>query len=437
MESFNLPDNLLLGVATASTQIEGGEQNNNWYRWSELGNIENQDHVKVACDHLNRIESDTELIDCLNCDTHRLGIEWCRIEPEEGKFNQDAIGLYRKELQLLNEKGIKPLVTLWHFSNPLWMEDDGAWTNPKSIERFARFAKFVVDQLGDLVSDWITFNEPNVYLTFGYFEGTWPPGRKGDVRSYFKAANNIVAAHLKTYPLMHGWMKNFEHKTVSIGVAHHLRIFDPYDSRWLTRKAVNLIERLFQNIFLESMTTAKFLWPLKNKLNIKEGNYSDFVGINYYSRDIIKGNLNIGTLFGERLLREGCKTNDLGWEIYPEGLSRICTKVFKKYSLPIYITENGTCDTNDDFRSQFIYDHLKALAKTSEAGVPIERYYHWTLTDNFEWTEGYKARFGLYHNDFKTQKRTLRKSGKLYADICAKRKIDQDMIEKYIKAHLS
>jgi len=432
MESFNLPKNLLLGVATASTQIEGGEQNNNWYRWSELGNIENNDHVKIACDHLNRMESDTELIENLNCDTYRLGIEWCRVEPEEGKFSQEGINLYRKELQLLNDKGIKPLVTLWHFSNPLWMEDDGGWTNSKSIERFVKYAKFVVDQLGDLVSDWITFNEPNVYLTFGYFEGTWPPGKKGDIRSYFKATNNIVAAHLKTYSLMHEWIKKFNHNTVSIGVAHHLRIFDPHDSRWITKKAVDLIERLFQNIFLESMTKAKFLWPLKNVLKIEAGKYSDFVGINYYSRDIIKGNLNVGSLFGERLLKEGADTNDLNWEIYPEGLSRICAKIYDQYQLPIFITENGTCDADDDFRSQFIYDHLKALSKTVELGVPIERYYHWTLTDNFEWVEGYQARFGLYHNDFDTQKRTLRNSGKLYADICKKKSFDEDMILSHL-----
>jgi beta-glucosidase len=432
MKPFKLPKELLLGVATASTQIEGGEQNNNWYRWSELGNIDNNDHVKLACDHLNRIEADTELIEKLNCDIYRLGLEWCRIEPEEGQFSQEGIDLYRKELELLNSKGIKPLVTLWHFSNPLWMEDDGAWTNPKSIDRFIKYAEFVVGELGDLVTDWITFNEPNVYLTFGYFKGSWPPGKKGDLRGYFKAASHFAAAHLKVYPLMHKWMERFNHKTVKIGVAHHLRIFDPYDDRWITKKAIHLIERLFQNIFLESMTRAKFPWPLKNKLKIKEDHYSDFVGINYYSRDIIKGVFNIGTLFGERLLMNGAATNDLDWEIYPEGLSRICSDIYQKYTLPIFITENGTCDAEDKFRTQFIYDHLKALNETINSGVPVERYYHWTLTDNFEWTEGYQARFGLYHNDFKTQERTLRKSGEFYSKICNKKEVSSEMIDKYL-----
>lgn len=427
-KAFDLPENLMMGVATAATQIEGGYQDNNWYRWSEMGNIENKDHVKIACDHLNRIETDTELLSQLHCDTYRLGLEWCRIEPKEGEFSQSGINLYRKELELLREKGIRPLVTLWHFSNPLWMEDDGAWTNPKSIDRFLNYAKFVVQELGDLVSDWITFNEPNVYLTFGYFEGSWPPGKKGDIKSYFKAASHIIAAHLKAYPLLH----KMSTEKIKVGVAHHLRIFDPYDSRWITKKSIQLIDRLFQRMFLDAMTVGKFLWPLKNVLKAEIGTYVDFVGINYYSRDIIKGVFNLSTLLGERLLKDGADTNDLEWEIYPEGLSRICHEIYEAYQLPIYITENGTCDSKDDFRSKFIYDHLKALSQTVSEGVPIERYYHWTLCDNFEWVEGYNARFGLFHNDFETQKRSIRKSGSFYSEISKNKKIDLDLIKRYL-----
>ncbi len=430
---FKLPQNLLLGSATAATHIEGGKQNHNWYRWSELGNIKDGTHSKVACDHINRIEEDVQLIKDINNETYRLGVEWSRIEPEEGKFSEEGIAVYRKELELLLANNIKPLVTIWHFSNPLWMEDDGGWTNPKSIDRFLNFSKYVVDQLGDLVSDWITFNEPNVYLTFGYFEGIWPPGKKGDIKSYFKAASHFALAHLKAYDQIHTQLKGKGVGNPQVGVAHHLRLFDPLNNSPLTKLAVNLVERLFQNIFLESMTKGRFLFPLKShSFKAKRENYVDFIGINYYSRDMIKGILNPAALFADPHLKEGALTNDLDWEIYPEGLYRISKKVFEKYQLPVFITENGVCDANDKLRSQFIYDHLKELNRAIEDGIDIQRYYHWTLLDNFEWAEGNSARFGLYHNNFDTQERTLRKSGAFYAEICKKRAVDEDMMKRYL-----
>lgn len=430
---FKIPENLLMGSATAATHIEGGEQNHNWYRWSELGNIKDGSHCKVACDHINRIESDVDLIKGINNETYRLGVEWSRIEPEEGNFSTEGIAIYRKEIELLLANNIKPLVTLWHFSNPLWMEDDGGWVNPKAVQRFLNFSKYVVDQLGDLVEDWITLNEPNVYLTFGYFEGIWPPGNQGDLKGYFAAAKHFALAHLHAYEQIHEQLKKKACKNPQVGVAHHLRIFDPANGSWLSKIAVNLISRLFQNIFLESMTKGNFLFPLRaGGFKATRAHYADFIGINYYSRDIIKGVLNPSTLFGDRLLKENAPLNDLEWEIYPDGLYRICKQVYDQYQRPIFITENGTCDAADDFRAKFIYDHLKVLSKTINDGIDVQRYYHWTLLDNFEWAEGNSARFGLYHNDFETQERTLRKSGKFYAAICEEKVVSAAMIEQFL-----
>ena len=431
---FKIPENLLLGSATAATHIEGGEQDHNWYRWSELGNIKDGSHCKVACDHINRIESDVDLIKGINNETYRLGVEWSRIEPEEGKFSEEGIAIYRKEIKLLLANNIKPLVTLWHFSNPLWMEDDGGWVNPKAVQRFLSFSKYVVDQLGDLVEDWITLNEPNVYSTFGYFEGIWPPGKQGDLKGYFAAAKHFALAHLHAYEQIHEQLKAKGSKNPKVGVAHHLRIFDPANKSWLSKMAVNLIGRLFQNIFLESMTKGNFLFPLRSGgFKASRTHYADFIGINYYSRDIIKGVLNPATLFGDRLLKENAPLNDLEWEIYPEGLYRICKQVYDKYQRPIFITENGTCDAADNFRTKFIYDHLKVLSKAINDGIDIQRYYHWTLLDNFEWAEGNSARFGLYHNNFETQERTLRKSGEFYAGICEEKVVSAAMIETFLK----
>ena len=416
-----LPDDFLIGVATAATHIEGGKQNHNWYRWSEQGKIKDGSHSQVACDHINRIEEDVNLIKSLNAQTYRMGLEWSRIEPEEGKFSKEGISVYRKEIELLLSKGIRPLVTLWHFSNPLWLEDDAGWANPKSVKRFINYTSFVLEELGDLVSDWITINEPNVYLFFGYFEGIWPPGKQGDVMGFLKGARHLCLAHIQAYDLIHSYYRSATN-IPKVGVAHHLRIFDHFDDRPLTRLAVRLTRQIFQNMFLDAMTHGKFHFPLTHgDFDIERKSYADFIGVNYYSRDLIKGVFNPGQLFGERSVKEGAEVNDLGWEIYPEGLGRICSQVYDKYKLPIFITENGICDADDSLRASFIHDHLAEVFKVRDHGVPIERYYHWSLLDNFEWAEGNSARFGLYHTNYATQERTLRRSGAYFARICQDR----------------
>ena len=433
-KTFKLPEDLLMGSATAATHIEGGEQPHNWYRWSELGKIQDGSHSKVACDHINHIKSDVKLLKAIHTETYRMGIEWSRIEPEEGHFSKEGIDLYRKEIKLLLKNNIRPLVTLWHFSNPLWMEDDGGWINPKCVDRYLNYVRFVVDELGDLVTDWVTINEPNVYLFFGYFEGRWPPGMRGKVRKYLRGANHFAKAHLKAYDQIHKQLEAKGHKKeqIHVGVAHHLRIFDMFDKRHLTKMAAYVSNHLFQMMYLEAMTHARFVFPLKWHREFPRKNYCDFIGINYYSRDLVKGIYNPGTLFNELYVKKGKAVNDLGWEIYPRGLFRICKKVYRRYKIPIFITENGICDANDEQRAKFIYDHLKQLNKAIKKGIDIRRYYHWSTMDNFEWAEGVSARFGLYHNDYETQERTLRDSGKFYGEICKKKKISRKMIKKYL-----
>lgn len=430
---FKLSEDLLLGSATAATHIEGGEQNHNWYRWSELGHIRDGSHSKVACDHVNRIKSDVKLLKKLNTETYRLGIEWSRVEPVEGQFSEEGIAIYRNEIKLLLKNNIRPLVTLWHFSNPLWMEDDGGWVNPKCVDRYLRYVHFVVDRLGDLVQDWVTINEPNVYLLLGYFEGRWPPGHRRDIRSYLRGANHFAKAHLKAYDQIHQQLEEKGQTEINVGVAHHLRIFDLIDQRNLTRLAAFISSHLFQWMYLEAMTHGRFVFPLRwfNR-EFKRKNYADFIGINYYSRDLVKGIYDPRTLFNELHVKKGKAVNDLGWEIYPRGLYRICKKVYKHYKLPIFITENGICDAEDQQRADFIYDHLRELQRAIDKGIDVRRYYHWSTLDNFEWAEGVSARFGLYHTNYDTQERTLRKSGEFYARICKKKRISRKMIREYL-----
>jgi beta-glucosidase len=433
MEGFKLPKDFLMGSATAALQIEGGDRNNNWYRWCEEGNIKDGTHCINANDHWNRYEDDIAIMKELNHDTYRMGLEWSRIEPKEGIFSEEGIKHYRNEIRKLKENNIRPLVTLHHFSHPLWLEDMEGWENPKVVKYYKRYVEFVVNRLGDLVSDWITINEPNVFLVGGYIDGIWPPGKQS-IGSMLKAMKNMIKAHIEGYKTIHRVRKErgFDGDTL-VGVANHLRVFEAENNKVTNKIPARLIDYFFHTVILEGMTKGRFKLPIGvGHYPLKEGRYYDFIGINYYSRDIIKFSLNISRMFGETKVKDDAEVNDLGWEIYPEGLYRICKKYYGKYNAPIFITENGICDEKDEKRPKFIYDHLKQISRLIEEGIPVQRYYHWTLIDNFEWIEGENARFGLVHNDFKTQKRTIRNSGRFYGEICKYKAITEDMIERYI-----
>jgi beta-glucosidase len=419
MEGFNLGKDFLMGTATAALQIEGGDRNNNWYRWCEQGKIKDGTHCLRGNDHYNRVEEDIALMKAMNNDTYRLGLEWSRIEPAPGQWDSKGLAHYRIELQALLAAGITPLVTLHHFSHPLWFEDMGGWENPKSVEYFLRFTRTVVDNLGDLVSDWITINEPNVYAMGSYLTGEWPPGKKS-IPGYFRVLKNMVKAHILAYREIHALRKNrgFQGQTL-VGVANHIRVFAPEDNG-KARRAARRLDYLFHEIVIRGMAEGKLSFPLGGGgYPLGKGFYMDFFGLNYYSRDIIGFKLaNPGLLFAELKTDPELPKNDLGWDIYPQGLYQICKEYYRRYQVPIFITENGICDGDDDQRPQFIYDHLEQVAKLREEGIPVQRYYHWTLMDNFEWAEGESAPFGLIHCDFETQQRTFRKSGILYGELC-------------------
>ncbi|MBN1635875.1 MAG: glycoside hydrolase family 1 protein [Deltaproteobacteria bacterium] len=431
MEPFALPETFLLGTATASLQIEGGDRNNSWYRWAEQGHITDGTHCIVANDHWNRAKEDTALMKKLNHHTYRMGLEWARIEPIKGKFDAEAMAHYRAEIELLLENNIKPLITLHHFSNPLWLEDQGAWMNPEVIDLFEAYTAHVVENLGDLASDWCTINEPNVYLYEGYVEGIWPPGEK-NILKYFKGARNMIQAHIMAYRKIHEIRKRMEQTDTMVGFAHHERVFDPKTGSRLEMLLCRFYERLFHEIFVKGMAEGELLLPVGSGHPRGFGLYMDYFGLNYYTRDLISLSLNPAALFAKMEVRQGAEVNDLGWELYPEGLYRLCKKYYQLYSVPIFITENGTCDARDAFRTRYIYDHLFQISRLIDEGVDVRRFYHWTLMDNFEWVEGLSARFGLVEVDFESQKRAIRPSGKFYAEICENRSVTQKMIEKYL-----
>ncbi len=423
---FALKKDLLLGTATAATQIEGGDKNNNWYRFAEEGKVEDKTSPYRADDHYERWREDIDIMTDMGLQIYRFGVEWSRIEPNQGEFDKNALAHYREEIDYMREKGIKPMLTLHHFTNPLWFEDMGAWENKNAPDIFINFAEKVVDSLGDIVDDYITINEPNVYALNSFFYGIWPPEKKS-LSAFSKVFSNMNAAHIRAYNMIHekrAKMGKRREETL-VSFANHLRVFEPKEQKNFFHKiSAKFTEYMFQTAITEAQMCGKCRFPIRKREGVVRGKYYDFIGINYYSRSTISG-ISDG-------VRDGCDKNDLGWEIYHDGLIELAEKLSDKYGreYPVFVTENGTCDNNDAFRPRFIYDQLKTI---SESDNRIERYYHWSFTDNFEWREGESARFGIVHVDYETQKRTVKNSGKLYSSIIKNQGVTEEAYKKFVE----
>ncbi len=420
-------ENFSLGVASAATQIEGGECDHNWNDWYQKGKIKDNSNPAIATRHYELWKQDADIMADMKIRHYRLGIEWARICPEEGRVDDSAIQHYRDELLYLKEKGIKALLTIHHFTNPMWFENKGAFERKENLKDFLSYVELVVKSFGDLVSEYITINEPNVYATNSYFFGQWPPGEKSFSKT-LAVMSNMAIAHIKAYEIIHSIRKEMGLDDTKVSFANHVRVFDPENPKNIKQRIyAKLMDYLFQGAITKALTTGNFSWPLKSALSkgaksIKQGEYIDFIAINYYTRTSV-------TKFDDGT-RKGSYINDLGWEIYPEGLIRCAKELYQLLERPIYITENGTCDNNDSFRSKYIYDHLKVI---SESKLPITRYYHWCFCDNFEWVEGESARFGLVHINYKTQERTVKNSGRFYSKMIEEQGVTEKLYNEFVK----
>ena len=419
---FTMPEGFLFGVSTAATQIEGGEVGSNWNDWYHRGRIKDDSDPAVADDHWNRVEEDTALLTELGTQTYRFGVEWARIMPAENKVDQDAVAHYRSEIEGLVDHGIKPLLTIHHFSNPMWFEEKGGFLKKENCVHYFHLLKTIVRNFGDLVSEYITINEPNVYASNGFLWGEWSPGLKSFSKC-FTVLSNLAHCHIEGYRLIHDMREKMGFTDTKVSFANHMRAYAPKNPKNpFHRMTSRMVEYLFEGALTDAMLLGKFRWPMRNLHRDKRGEYADFNAVNYYTRSTISG-------FQDGV-KENSPRNDLDWEIYPEGLIICANKLLKRLDRPIWVTENGTCDFNDSFRSRYIYDHLKTIA---ESGLPFERYYHWCFMDNFEWIEGNTARFGLVRNDFDTQNRTVNKSGRFYAEIIENNGVTDEMFDKYVK----
>lgn len=419
---LQLPNGFLLGVSSASAQIEGGEVGSSWNDWYHKGHIKDGSDPAVADDHWNRWREDVALMAQMRLPAARIGVEWARIMPRRGEVDERAVARYREELEAMRAAGIRPLLTIHHFSNPMWFEDMGAFAKCENLDDFLSFARLCADRFGDLVSDWITINEPNVYATNGYFFGDWPPGHKS-FKETFTVLENMAYCHIRCYEMLHAVREAMGYSDTKVGFANHLRVFEPEDPKNPAHiAAAKAVAYLFQDAITDAMSCGVFRLPLRNRWKIQKGEYCDFHGVNYYSRSTVSG-LRDG-------VRKNSPRNDLGWEIYPEGLAQCAAQLQKRFPRPIWVTENGTCDNQDTFRARYIYEHLEAMAQSA---LPFERYYHWCFCDNFEWIEGQSARFGLVNVDYATQTRTVKRSGEFFADVIAHGGVTDEAYAQYVR----
>ncbi|MCR4401343.1 MAG: glycoside hydrolase family 1 protein [Firmicutes bacterium] len=418
------PKGFLWGAATSSHQVEGNNVNNDWWDWEQLpGKVARGDKSGDACDHYNRYKRDFEIARDLGHNAHRLSLEWSRIEPDEGRFDRGAIEHYREVLGTLRSFGMATMVTLHHFTNPRWLAAKGGWALAEVVDLFERYSRHVAEQLGELVDFWITVNEPMVYATHGYLLGWWPPEKRSIVLA-FRVAKNLARAHGRAYHAIHDVL-GARGRTPAVGIAKNMMIFDPKNpGNKLDGVVARKLDRIFNTSFLDALTTGVMDFPLVTRESDRGiAGTQDFIGVNYYSRTLASFSFcKPRTLFMDMSVKEDAEKNSLGWEIYPEGLYRILMRV-KGYGLPVYITENGICTDDDRQRERFILLHLREAARAIADGVDVCGYFHWSLMDNFEWKEGFTPRFGLVGVDYKTQKRTIRPSARLYSEVIREGKL--------------
>ncbi len=405
------PRDFLWGTATAAHQVEGDNRLNDWWAWEQVpGHIRNGDRSGDANDHYRRFDTDFALLAQLGQNAHRLSLEWSRIEPAPGQFSAEAIAHYRHVLASLRAHGLEPMVTLHHFTNPAWLAQQAAWESPDAPAHFARFVGRVVDELGDAVRFWVTINEPTVLAYQGYVKGDWPPGYR-NLAAAGRVLANLVRAHWLAFEQIKARAPQSQ-----VGLAHHVRLFDP-DRGWapFDRLIAIVYNRLFNLGVLRALETGRLTWFQRRFTEGSHGprHSQDFLGLNYYTRDRLRFSpRDRAEFFATRVIPAGTPRSDLGWEIYPDGMYRTL-RGFAQARLPIYITENGIADANDHLRPAYLVDHLRAVARAIAQGAQVRGYFHWTCFDNFEWGEGYAAKFGLMDRD-----RRIRPSGQLYAEIC-------------------
>jgi beta-glucosidase len=398
------PEGFLWGTASAAHQVEGDNRNCDWWEFEQQpGRIANGDTSEIANDNYHRYREDIALLRQLNQNAHRLSIEWSRIEPSQGEFDARQIRHYRDVLGDLREQGIEPMVTLHHFTSPIWFVNKGGWSAPDAAHGFLPFVRHIVDQLGDLVGLWCTINEPTIYGANGWVFGEFPPGHKGDVVGLYRVTGNMRKAH----ELAYGAIKR-KWPDAPVGLSHHKLLFLPASGRRRDRWAAQTSQMVLDR------------WPVApGQLRRIVESTCDYIGIAHYWGQMCAFDARRPRdQFIRRFNVPGRPVTDMGLSADPSWMRTVLNEL-RELGKPVYITENGLATHDDEWRGRYITETLANVLLAIGDGVDVRGYFHWTNTDNFEWARGYATRFGLIEVDRKSLDRTIKPSGHLYGRIAA------------------
>ncbi len=446
MFSLDLPSHSRLltpeftfGVATASFQVEGATQADGrlpsiWDTFCEQpGRVKNGDNGMPACDHYHRWAGDVEMIQGLGVDAYRLSIAWPRVMTEQGQANAKGLDFYKQLLDRLLESGLAPYVTLYHWDLPQYLQDFGGWVNRDTAYLFRDYADLVTRELGDRVASYATLNEPWVSAILGHEIGVHAPGLK-DARLGRQAGHHLLLAHGLGMEVL-----RTNAPKADAGLVLNMAPSTPKTDRYDDQVAARLSEASLTHWFLEPVLEGRYpalferfypeLTPITMPGDMELISQPvDFIGINFYTRGVVSFDAKTDVKNHEP---ENVETTDMGWEVYPQGLTDLLVDLDRTYQLPpLLITENGMASADeihnggvhDEQRVRYYNSHLNAVHNAIEQGVDVRGYFAWSLMDNFEWAEGYDKRFGLVYVDYETQQRTLKDSALAFKDLMARRK---------------
>jgi beta-glucosidase len=354
-------------------------------------------------------------------------VEWSRIQPTPDRWNEDALDIYHEMLRGLHDRGMAPLITLHHFSEPLWLYERGGWENPETPALFEKFVRKVVETLKEYCSMWIPINEPNVFVHLAFIDGVFPPG-KHSLPSAFAAMTNMVRGHVLAYRAI----KSIQ-REARVGTSQNIRWMKPaHDWSPADKYLANLTSKNFNAAFLDALVDGKLNFMTKTSRVPEAIGTQDFVGLNYYTTELVSFNLlRPKDFFSNRYFARDALLSETGFIAHePEGLFE-AIKWARGYQQPILITENGVDDADDRIRPRYLVEHLHQIWRAIQFNWPVKGYFHWSLVDNFEWERGWSQRFGLWGLDTSTQARIHRGSVDLYAAICKENAISADALVKY------
>jgi beta-glucosidase len=435
--SNHFPPGFVWGVATSSFQIEGApaEDGKGPSIWDEFCRvpqaIADASNGDVACDHYHRLTEDLDLIASLRVDAYRFSVSWPRVRPGgSGAWNEKGLNFYERLVDGLLERGIKPYLTLNHWDLPAELQTKGGWGHRDTVHRFVEYAVGMAKRMGDRVASITTHNEPWVMATLGHETGIFAPGIK-DRATAMQVSHHLLLSHGLALQAMRA-----DGCAAQLGIVLNVSPIQPATDSAADMEKAQLEDGRLVRWYMDPLFKSAYPQDVLNFLGadaprIEAGDLAaiatpmDFLGINYYSRSVVSA------IEDGKVHDSGYGVTDMGWEIYPRGLTEVLLRLQRDYAVPpLYVTENGGAfkdrlvdgKVNDAERTDYIARHIDAVGDAIRQGVRMNGYMVWSLLDNFEWASGYEKRFGIVHVDYETQRRTRKASALWYRDFLCRQK---------------